>query len=255
MTLHSAKGLEFPLVALMGLEENIFPHSRSIDDSTALEEERRLCYVGMTRARRQLIITRARTRRRWGGGAPEAMMPSRFLREIPRELVAFSSGAHGGASRYDYSESQVDPNEMDLLVERHDVRDTVEKRLYPGRTYNSVENVAGFFAERGLPFPGSTAPPGGATQRPLATAAPAGVNRVASPQPPVAPASNPARMRRTKYVHSSGFRLKGQVRHPKFGLGTILRLEGDGDDTKLTVHFERYGLKKMVAKYAGLQPA
>jgi len=62
-------------------------------------------------------------------------------------------------------------------------------------------------------------------------------------------------MRRTKYVHSSGCRLKGQVRHPKFGLGTILRLEGDGDDTKLTVHFERYGLKKMVAKYAGLQPA
>jgi ATP-dependent DNA helicase UvrD/PcrA len=249
MTLHSAKGLEFPLVALMGLEENIFPHSRSIDDSTALEEERRLCYVGMTRARRQLVVTRARTRRRWGGGAPEAMMPSRFLREIPRELVEFSAGAHGGGSRYDYSESQVDPSEMDLLVERHDVRDTVEKRLYPGRTYNSVENVAGFFAERGLPFPGSTA------QISPAAAAPAGVNRVASPRPPAAPASNPARMRRTKYVHSSGFRLKGQVRHPKFGLGTILRLEGDGDDTKLTVHFERYGLKKMVAKYAGLQPA
>jgi DNA helicase-2/ATP-dependent DNA helicase PcrA len=144
---------------------------------------------------------------------------------------------------------------MDLLVERHDVRDTVEKRLYPGRTYNSVENVAGFFAERGLPFPGSTALPAIATQRPLAAAAPAGVNRVASPPPPVAPASSPARMRRTKYLHSSGFRLKGQVRHPKFGLGTILRLEGDGDDTKLTVHFERYGLKKMVAKYAGLQPA
>jgi DNA helicase-2/ATP-dependent DNA helicase PcrA len=148
---------------------------------------------------------------------------------------------------------------MDLLVERHDVRDTVEKRLYPGRTYNSVDNVAGFFAERGLPFSGSTAPsgspapPGSAAQRPLAAAAPAGVNRVASP--PVATPSGLTRMRRTKYLHSSGFRLKGQVRHSKFGLGTILRLEGDGDDTKLTVHFERYGLKKMVAKYAGLQPA
>jgi DNA helicase-2/ATP-dependent DNA helicase PcrA len=130
-------------------------------------------------------------------------------------------------------------------VERHDVRQAVEKRLYPGQTYNSVENVAGFFAERGIPFPGGAPPMSSATAQ---------VRAVQATQRAAAPAATgfPTKAR-NRYPHSSGLRLNGRVRHPKFGLGTVLRLEGDGDDTKVTIHFQQYGMKKMVVRYAGLQ--
>jgi ATP-dependent DNA helicase UvrD/PcrA len=85
MTLHSAKGLEFPLVFIAGLEEGLFPHSRSTDDQAELEEERRLCYVGMTRARRKLYLGSA-NRRRWYGEY-RASSPSRFIDEVPDELL------------------------------------------------------------------------------------------------------------------------------------------------------------------------
>ena len=85
MTLHAAKGLEFPLVFLCGMEEGLFPHSRTLMDPTQMEEERRLCYVGMTRAMDTLILTRARYRRRYGNDMPESCMPSRFLEEVPAE--------------------------------------------------------------------------------------------------------------------------------------------------------------------------
>jgi DNA helicase II / ATP-dependent DNA helicase PcrA len=95
MTLHSAKGLEFPLVFLAGLEEGLFPHSLSADDPARLEEERRLCYVGMTRAMRQLYLTQAESRRLYG--REEYPAPSRFLREIPAELIEEVRG--GGVAR------------------------------------------------------------------------------------------------------------------------------------------------------------
>src|SRR5215210_8557345 len=85
MTMHAAKGLEFPLVVIAGLEEGLFPHSRSAEDQEELEEERRLCYVGMTRARSQLILTSAARRRVFG--EYQATNPSRFLDEVPAELV------------------------------------------------------------------------------------------------------------------------------------------------------------------------
>ncbi|MGH9359837.1 MAG: 3'-5' exonuclease, partial [Terriglobia bacterium] len=87
MTLHSAKGLEFPVVILAGLEEGLFPHSRSRDDEEELEEERRLCYVGMTRAMRQLILTRALRRRSYGEDYLRGTRCSRFLDEIPPDLM------------------------------------------------------------------------------------------------------------------------------------------------------------------------
>src|SRR5205823_2369095 len=87
MTLHAAKGLEFPLVFLAGMEEGLFPHSRVLMDPTGLEEERRLCYVGMTRAMDTLVLTRARYRRRYGSDMPEASVASRFLEEVPSRLV------------------------------------------------------------------------------------------------------------------------------------------------------------------------
>jgi DNA helicase-2/ATP-dependent DNA helicase PcrA len=101
MTMHSAKGLEFPTVIIGGLEEGLFPHSRSVDDDAELEEERRLCYVGLTRAERQIVLTSAARRRVFGDY--QSTEPSRFLDEIPSELVdelpsaAFSSmSSYGG---------------------------------------------------------------------------------------------------------------------------------------------------------------
>ena len=85
MTLHSAKGLEFPLVFLTGMEEGLFPHQRSLEEAGRLEEERRLCYVGMTRAMQELVITYAEVRRLYG--SEHYTQPSRFLGEIPPELI------------------------------------------------------------------------------------------------------------------------------------------------------------------------
>ncbi|PSP16001.1 MAG: DNA helicase PcrA [Cyanobacteria bacterium QS_8_64_29] len=86
MTLHAAKGLEFPIVFLVGLEQGLFPHARTLDDPAALEEERRLCYVGLTRAQEQLCLTHAQERRLWGSREPA--VPSQFLQELPEELLA-----------------------------------------------------------------------------------------------------------------------------------------------------------------------
>jgi DNA helicase-2/ATP-dependent DNA helicase PcrA len=86
MTLHSAKGLEFPLVFLAGMEENLFPHRMSLDEPGRLEEERRLCYVGITRAMQKLVLTYAESRRLHG--SENYNTPSRFVREIPSELLS-----------------------------------------------------------------------------------------------------------------------------------------------------------------------
>ncbi|MFM7441513.1 MAG: 3'-5' exonuclease, partial [Snowella sp.] len=86
MTLHAAKGLEFPVVFLAGLEQGLFPHSRSLNDPLSLEEERRLCYVGVTRAQEQLFLTYAKERYVWG--SREVKTPSQFLKELPPELIS-----------------------------------------------------------------------------------------------------------------------------------------------------------------------
>ena len=99
MTLHAAKGLEFPLVFLIGLEEGLFPHSRTLLAPDDIEEERRLCYVGMTRAMDTLILTRARYRRRYGTDMPEASVPSRFLEEVPQELMQDLGSSRSSARR------------------------------------------------------------------------------------------------------------------------------------------------------------
>lgn len=90
MTLHSAKGLEFPIVFLVGMEQGLLPHNRCLQDPAALEEERRLCYVGITRAQEQLFLTHARERRLWGNREPAVR--SQFLKEIPAELLSSNAG-------------------------------------------------------------------------------------------------------------------------------------------------------------------
>ncbi len=138
MTIHNAKGLEFPVVFMAGMEDGLFPHSRSLLSEAAMEEERRLCYVGMTRAEKRLVLSWAKYRRRFGGGEQERTIASRFLREIPSNLV-ISLGV-----------DEDERPQVDLTAERWQVRQDSRKNLYTGKTYNSVENVAQFFKERGV---------------------------------------------------------------------------------------------------------
>ena len=242
MSLHAAKGLEFPLVAMVGMEESLFPHSRSLEDESALEEERRLCYVGMTRARSRLILTCARERRRYGAGAPQLMTPSRFLREVPPELLDDRS-PDAGAGLQDEWETEG----VDLLVERQEVRQTVSNRIGDKKTYNSVENIADFFSDRGLPFSQSPTQAGG-KKRPHQPQR----NRTGSAVVTEFPAP---RQPRPRGQGGNPYRLGAKVRHAKYGVGTVMRRESVGDDVKLTVMFQGYGMKKLMKKYAGLQPA
>ena len=188
LTAHSAKGLEFPLVFLVGLEEGLFPHSRSLSSQKELEEERRICYVGMTRAQKKLVLTRAKFRRFLGTGSMEPTQPSRFLREIPADLIETPSSS---------------PFRKKTSV-------------YEGAVVNSKEAIQQFYQQRGRQI----------DLAPISKDAP----------------SKGAHLSRGSYV-----------RHPKFGVGTIIRCEGEGEDAKVTVSFPGHGLKKMVQKYAGLE--
>jgi DNA helicase-2/ATP-dependent DNA helicase PcrA len=221
LTLHNAKGLEFPIVFLAGMEEGLFPHQRSMASVEALEEERRLCYVGMTRAQRRLYLTWAKYRRRFGGGEQERTVASRFLAEAPQDLIT------------NLGDDERIP-QVDLHSERHQVRQTAERNMFTGKTYNSLENISQFFADRGVAFPATKTPP----VFPQRAAAPAG-----APAKPAAVAQPPRRSARTGMT----------VEHPKYGTGTVVRREGEGEDAKITVSFPRYGLKKLVEKYAGLK--
>jgi len=239
MTMHNAKGLEFPVVFVAGLEEDLFPHSRAKDSTAFLEEERRLCYVALTRAEKQLFLSYAKSRRRYGGGVPEPTMRSRFLKEIPPELLQKSR----------LSRSGYDPvAEVGLEAEQMMVRESVKKTTYTGKTYNSVENIAQFFKERGAPArgPQGMAPPqvaaAPAAQKPPFE--PARFELEAKPAPPKVAAPRAAKPK--------GLRSGTRISHPKYGRGTILRVEGEGEEARLTVSFGSAGLKKMVAKYAGL---
>ena len=155
MTLHAAKGLEFPLVFLIGLEEGLFPHSRTLLAPDDIEEERRLCYVGMTRAMDTLILSRARYRRRYGSDMPEASVPSRFLEEVPQELMQDLGSpqqrpkAHPAAT----TEAAVTtPTRTKTSGRSTDVAKTPQRNNYSGPAYNSIDNIAEFFASRGKKF-------------------------------------------------------------------------------------------------------
>lgn len=132
MTLHAAKGLEFPVVFMAGLEETIFPHSRALYDQSEMEEERRLCYVGMTRARQELYMLYASSRLLYGG--VQHNPPSRFLSEIDSEFQATANEASYGTGydnepTYDFSESQAHPEEPRYVPELNE-GDTVEHQLF-----------------------------------------------------------------------------------------------------------------------------
>jgi DNA helicase-2/ATP-dependent DNA helicase PcrA len=238
MTLHAAKGLEFPLVFLCGLEEGLFPHSRTFLNPDDVEEERRLCYVGMTRAMDQLVLTRAVYRRRYGTDMPEASVPSRFLEEIPAELMeglGTSRRASGAYSQQAGRTRVSDPHGQGRRAGAFATQKTEQHYAYededqslpwmekPGRAvastapkYNSIDNIAEFFASKGKKF-----------------------------SVPKMPVEEPKGRR--------GFRPGQKVKHPKYGEGTVYQREGEGEEAKITVQFPRFGLKKLVEKYAQLE--
>ncbi len=229
MTLHAAKGLEFPLVLLAGMEEGLFPHSRTLNDPNQMEEERRLCYVGLTRAMDSLFVTRARYRRRYGNDMPEASLASRFLEEIPSHLIEEAAGStrqssswnnyasYGrrtedeGASRH-YSYEDEDQSQTPSYAARETQTGRSAK---PG---NSLDNIAQFFSARGTAVPKSR------------------------PKLDIPEATG-----------SKGLKSGQRVRHPKYGEGVVFRREGDGEDAKLTVQFSKFGVKKLVEKFAQLE--
>ena len=250
MSLHAAKGLEFPLVFLSGLEEGLFPHSRTMLQPDDVEEERRLCYVGMTRAMDQLVLTRAVYRRRYGTDLPEASVPSRFLEEVPIQLIeelskrrsttgagmgtarvgtgtlarpaGRSPAAHDADIHYSYEDED---QSAAWQGPRGDDRPRLSggakprsNNTAPAKPYNSIENIAEFFASRGKKF-----------------------------TVPKTPLEEPSGKR--------GFRPGQRVRHPKYGEGTVYQREGEGEEAKITVQFPRFGLKKLVEKYAQLERA
>src|SRR5205823_13519480 len=167
-----AKGLEFPLVFLVGMEEGLFPHSRTLLAPDDVEEERRLCYVGMTRAMDALVLSRARFRRRYGSDMPEATVASRFLEEVPAELLEDVGGStrqrsvfqeYGYESRYRSGAASSD-HHADRHYSYEDEDQSVAARPYGNARkprngtasaapkYNSIDNVSQFFASRGKKF-------------------------------------------------------------------------------------------------------
>lgn len=201
ITLHSTKGLEFDHVFLSGMEEGISPHSRSLNEEKGIEEERRLVYVGMTRARKSLTMTRAVYRRVFGNEQQlRASLPSRFLAEIPSHLV---DTAHGSMSEIG------------------------EKRRYE-------------------PDPEYSYSPEEFTRRVRAGAAPS--------RSLLRPPSSPAYTRPPAKRGGDGNPMLGRrVRHATYGVGTVVAVEGDDEDRRVSVSFPGRGTKKFIERYAQLE--
>jgi len=274
MTAHSAKGLEFPLVFIVGLEDGLFPHSRSATDPAELEEERRLCYVAMTRAERFLYVTHAMKRRVYGEEL--ASEPSQFLNEMPLDLIEDLSRGNSwlsyarGSSSIDYEHGEY-RHAASAGGERggyqSDSGYRKERKKFEGKTYDSVDSIAEFFKQRATQL-GNTSGSFQSTreradsekrvQRPT--------SNVQRPQPGSSPTvrkgsssyQNPELETRDSKLETSSpadFVPGSYVKHAKYGRGLVLRREGVGDSLKLTVTFPGYGQKKLIEKYAGLEKA
>ena len=240
MTIHSAKGLEFPVVFVVGMEENIFPSPLSTNSARELEEERRLLYVAITRAERRCILTTARNRFRYGRLEWDA--PSRFLREIDPRLVSVegSAGCAGYAGdiygRHDtasssarsFSHSEDNPQEW---TPRSSV--TSSSRLH------SSSNRVG---EKGTAAIGNTRE----TSR-------------LKPMGEVQPAHSRPRSTHASAVDSQGVKSPSRhdgltvgsiIEHERFGIGEVLSVEGEGENTKARVRFRNAGDKQLLLKFA-----
>src|SRR6266480_3989626 len=263
MTAHSAKGLEFPVVFIVGLEDGLFPHSRSLANASDIEEERRLCYVAMTRAEKYLYVTHAVKRRVYGEEL--ASEPSQFLNEMPLELIedisrgkswlSFARGSKAleqaaGSLAYEYNESLGAEYVETPSQSRSTGRVSAKRpgKTYPGKTYDSVESIEEFFSKRAARMGA-----GGRSTRGSQSGSPAGVEKVRESSGPANRSSSYNPEKDVAARIAEDFVPGSYVRHAKYGRGLVLRREGTGPATKLTVSFPGYGQKKLVEKYAGLQ--
>jgi DNA helicase-2/ATP-dependent DNA helicase PcrA len=215
MTLHSAKGLEFDVVFLAGMEEGLFPHSQSMNSAADLEEERRLCYVGITRARRKLYLTWTPFRRNFGQDAGTQSIASRFLKEMPTDLV----------EGLDFGPSYIYEEDNDYRARRPAARE--EDETEPEVRWRK-------------PQPGTEAPSGPTSLAELRSYIQQQSNR-----------TKPGEQSRGSRggVLRSGMR----VRHAQFGDGIILSRERVGNEVKLIVTFSRVGKKTLMERYAKLE--
>ena len=231
MTVHSAKGLEFPTVFVVGLEENIFPSPLSTNSKRELEEERRLLYVAITRAEKHCYLTYAKSR--WRYGHMEFSSPSRFLRDIDSSLIADESGAAEQSRRSSYGSGSRFDNTL----------------FGDGRRFQNSNPVASQF--RADPKPREA------------------VHREEPPRDPFSPsfkrtlAASGGNLRRISSVvnHTpasasrpsaapSGLQEGQTIEHERFGIGTVVKLEGTGENQKATVEFRNSGTKQLLLKFA-----
>ncbi len=217
MTLHSAKGLEFPVVFLVGMEEGIFPGYRAIGEPEAIEEERRLCYVGVTRAREKLFLTCSKMRTVFG--STSCNLPSRFLEEIPQELLdgyedSFGTGLKKSKEEREYAWTY--GNNKDAgEIKTYNISDTVGKTVAAA---SSVFGKASNFGRSAESF----------------------LNGLGKSQ-------------NTGNVDLSKYTIGVKVFHKKFGEGIITKTEPEGEDLKVDINFEKVGHKRLMAKFAKLE--
>ena len=218
MTIHSAKGLEFPTVFVVGLEENIFPSPMCTNSMRELEEERRLLYVAITRAEKHCILTCAQNRFRYG--RMEYDTPSRFIRDIDPELLEVHGEAGGGNSKpynsYGANRSRYQSEGPEWMQNPRPV-------------------ATQFKAD---PKPRAVAP-----RQPEKPVDPFGPNfkRVYNAVAPRKMATEPS---------ASDLREGSRIEHQRFGIGTVVRIEGTGENTKATVEFMNAGTKQLLLKFA-----
>ncbi len=216
MTLHSAKGLEYPVIFLVGLEEGIFPGHQSMDNPEDIEEERRLFYVGVTRAKQNLFITFAKRRTIFGSTSYNP--PSRFLKEIPKEVLDGYEDA------------------MNEQLEDEDFEDTNFDWKYKNH-YNKIEssNVITYKVDKSSNFSSnenrSTTKFGRTAESFLAS----------------------IQAKKNTDIDLSKYKVGQKIYHKKFGQGVISKLESEGDDIKVDIDFEKAGHKRLMAKFAGLE--
>ena len=217
MTLHSAKGLEFPVVFLVGMEEGIFPGYKTIGEPQALEEERRLFYVGITRAKQYLYLTCAKHRTIFGSTSYNQV--SRFVKEIPEELLE------------GYAE----------VVERKSV-DKEEFKDYGYRwSYGKGQTVKTFkMSEEDKSAVAKTIGEQGTKSEYQYRTAESFLNSI-------------KQNNQTNDVDLSKYQVGQRVYHKKFGEGTITKLEQEGNDVKVDLEFDKAGHKRLMAKFAGLE--
>ena len=217
LTLHAAKGLEFQTVFLVGLEEKLLPHSRSQDDRDQMEEERRLCYVGLTRARERLYLTY--TFRRNVFGNQELSEPSRFLHDIPESLLCCPGGK--------------EPARLSRRSERPTAPRLPAAPRPELRTYTVAR-------------PAKTAPQHRRDERPPEV-------KPAKVLPEPSYAERPREGEDPAGPHASQFAAGDRVRHPSFGPGTVVASLVKGGDEEVTVAFEGKGIKKLLASFAKME--